>query len=409
MFLFFGGTVLLVALISGAYPSLYVSSFDAVTIMRGREKFGSKSLLSRIMLTVQFVISFSIIVSSFVFINSSRYFESKDWGYQHDGQLFTRVANLSQYRELEHQLAANKHVISYAGAESHFGNSSHSTTVSVDDAQVAVVRFEVGFKYLETMNVKIIRGRSFDEKIASDKKESVIINNTFARKMNWSDPLGKSFEFDGQKWFVIGVTDDFHFQEFYYQVEPVMIHIAQEEKYRYIVAHVEAGYLNEVSNAMQTAWSKLAPDDPYEGKFQNDVFQQFFSSNRSNNKIMITISVVALALALMGLYGLMSYNLTRRLREFSIRKVFGASMGHIIREMNGDYVWIVLTAFVVAAPLGMYMVTQMIIAAYPEPIPIPVWPFLLTAGLMVATVLISVATQIGRLKSATPAETLKND
>ncbi|MGC3945138.1 MAG: ABC transporter permease [Chryseolinea sp.] len=409
MISFFAGVILFVATISGAYPALYVSSFDAVTIMRGREKFGSKSLLSKVMLTLQFVISFSIIVASFVFINSSKHFESKDWGYQHDGHLYTRVSGLAQYRKLEEQLASNKHVIAYAGAESHIGTTSHITTINIGEDQVAATRFEVGFRYLETMDVKIIRGRSFDESIASDKKESVIINEAFARTLNWRDPLGKTFEFDGQKWYIIGVVQDFNFQEFYTAVEPVFIHIGTEDRYKYIAASVEAGHLNDVSNELRAAWSKLAPDDPYEGKFQNDVFQQFFSSNRSNNKIMITISIVALALAVMGLYGLMSYNLTRRLKEFSIRKVFGASRAHILKEMNRDYAWIVVTAFIIAAPLGWQMVSQMIKAAYPEEIPIPAWPFVLTGGLMVGTVIVTVATQLGRLQSATPAETLKNE
>lgn len=409
MFTFFGLTVIMVALVSGGYPAFYVSTFDAVTIMRGREKFGSKSLFSKVMLTIQFVISFTTVVACFVFVNSSKYFESKDWGYQHDGRFYTKINNLSQFRALEQQLASDKNVIAYAGAESHIGSSIHQTTISVGNDQHAINRFEVGFDYLETMNVKLASGRYFDKRIASDAKESVVINEAFTRRLNWTNPIGRWFEFDGQKWFVIGVCEDFNYKEFYNEIEPVMIHIGKEQNFRYLVAHVTAGHLNEVAAAVQAKWSKLAPDHPYEGKFQDDVFQQFFQSNRSNNKIMITLSVVALTLALMGLYGLMSYNLTRRLREFSIRQVFGATMAHIVHEMNRDYIWIVATAFLIAAPLGSYLINQMITAAYPEPIPMPLWPFAVTAALVIITVMITVAAQMGRLRSATPAETLKND
>jgi putative ABC transport system permease protein len=97
------------------------------------------------------------------------------------------------------------------------------------------------------------------------------------------------------------------------------------------------------------------------------------------------------------------------MREFSIRKIFGASMMHIIREMNRDYAWIVMTAFLIAAPLGWQMVSQMIAVSYPENIPTPIWPFLLTGGLMTGTVLIVITMQLGRLRSETPAETLKNE
>jgi len=409
MVVFFVGTVLFVALVSGAYPAFYVSSHNAVTIMRGREKFGTKSLFSKLMLTVQFVISFTTIVSGFVFINSSRYFELKDWGYQHSGRMYVHVSNLAQYRELQQQLSNHKDVINFAGAESHIGKSSHNTTVSIGNDQLAVSRFEVGFNYLETMNVRILQGRAFDARMASDSIESVVVNDAFVQKLNWKDPVGKWFEFDGQKWFVIGVADNFNFKEFYYDIEPVMMHIGKDEHFRYVVAHVKPESLHAISDQLHTTWSRLVPNEPFEASVQDDVFQQFFDSNRSNNKIMITISGVALALALMGLYGLMSYNLTRRLKEFSIRKVFGASLLHIIREMNRDYVWILLAAFVISAPLGMQLTNQMITAAYPEHIPIPLWPFVFTAALILFTVLVTVFAQISRLSKSTPAETLRID
>lgn len=409
MIIFFAGSVLGVAFVSGAYPAFYVSSFDAVTIMRGREKFGSKSLLSKVMLTVQFVISFSTVVAGFVFINSSLHFEKKDWGYQHDGQLYMRITNAAQYHELERQLSSNQYVIKYAGTESHIGSSAHNTTVAIDNNALAVVRFEVGFDYLETMQVRLKNGRMFNERIASDVNEAAIVNESFVKKAGWTDPIGKSFDFDGHKWFVIGVAENFNYQMFYFPIEPVFIHVATEDNYNYIAAHVAAGHLNEVSDQLRAAWNKLSPDDPYTGDFQNEVFGQFFRSNRSNNKIMITLSVVALALAMMGLYGLMSYNLTRRLREFSIRSIFGASRAHIIGEMNRDYVWIVMASFCIAAPLGWALVSQTITAAYPEYIPIPAWPFILTAGLMVLTVAVVLATQLNRLRTSAPADTLKNE
>jgi putative ABC transport system permease protein len=103
----------------------------------------------------------------------------------------------------------------------------------------------------------------------------------------------------------------------------------------------------------------------------------------------------------------MSYNLTRRLKEFSIRKVFGATLSHIIREMNRDFIWIVVTAFLISAPLGMQLVNQMITAAYPEHIPIPLWPFLSTAALIVVTVFVTILAQMNRLRKAAPAEMLK--
>ena len=409
MVIFFSGVLLLVAMISGAYPALYVSSFSPVKILRGKEKFGSKSLLSKILLSIQFTLSFTSIVACLVFINSSHYFEKKDWGYAHDQHIYTSVKNLEQYNGLKDLVLQNKNVISFAGSESHIGHNVHNTTVNVGMEQVNVSRLEVGFNYLETMNVQLKQGRFFDEAISSDKMESVIVNEAFVHKMGWKHPLGQTFDFDNVKWNVVGVVKDFHYKEFYYDVEPTMIHIGPEEKYKYLVVHAAAGSVVEVSDFLKKSWRSVAPDDPYEGQFQNEVFQQFFDSNRSNNKIMYFLSAVALVLVCMGLYGLVSYNLTRRLKEFSVRKVFGASLFQIFRLMNHDYIWIVLIAFGIGAPLGFYMMGLMIRAAYPEEIPISAWPFVLTILTMVITVAFTTGTQLRRIAKENPTSTLRID
>jgi len=407
MFAFFGAVLLFVALISGAYPALYVSSFSPVNILRGKEKFGSKSLLSKILLSIQFTLSFTSIVACLVFINSSQYFENKDWGYDHDQQIFTSVKNTEQYNGLKDLVSQNKNVTSFAGSESHIGHNIHNTTVTVGTEQVNVSRLEVGFNYLETMNVQLKQGRFFDETISSDKKESVIVNEAFVHKMAWEDPLGQTFDFDSIKWNVIGVVKDFHYKEFYYDVEPTMIHIGSEENYKYLIVKAAAGTVVEVSDFLKKSWRAVAPDDPYDGHFQDDVFQQFFDSNRSNNKIMYFLSAVALVLVCMGLYGLVSYNLTRRLKEFSVRKVFGASLFQIFRLMNHDYIWIVLIAFGIGAPFGFYLMGLMIRAAYPEEIPISSWPFVMTILTMILTVAFTTGTQLRRIAKENPTSTLR--
>jgi ABC-type antimicrobial peptide transport system permease subunit len=124
---------------------------------------------------------------------------------------------------------------------------------------------------------------------------------------------------------------------------------------------------------------------------------------------MYFLSAVALILACMGLYGLISYNLTRRLKEFSVRKVFGASLFQIFRLMNRDYLSIVLISFLIGGPLGFFLMGFMIRAAYPEDIPVNTWPFMVTIGLILLTVFGTIASQIRRVSRENPAETLRNN
>lgn len=111
----------------------------------------------------------------------------------------------------------------------------------------------------------------------------------------------------------------------------------------------------------------------------------------------------------MKLVRLVSYNLTRRLKEFSVRKVFGANLFQIFRLMNRDYIWIILIAFALGAPAGAYLMRMMIKSAYPEHIPISAWPFVITMSVMVTTVAITIATQLKRVAKESPTITLRNE
>lgn len=409
LILFFGGLLLFVALVSGAYPALYVSSFSAVKILRGKEKFGSKSLFSKILLTLQFILSITTIVSCLVFVWSSYYFEGKDWGYNRDESIAVRLTEGRQFEEMRNRLATHKHVLAFAGATYHIGRSAQPAVIRISDQEYSVDHFPVGFGYLESMNIRLKSGRFLDEAIASDKTESVVINDAFAKKMGWENPLNQSLEYDSIKRYVVGVVEDFYYNDFYYAVKPVMFTNTPQENFRYLIVKAEAGTVQATHEDLKKAWAAVSPDDPYLGFIQNEVFDNFLNSNRSNNKVIYFISGVAVLLAAMGLYGLVSYNLTRRIKEFSVRKVFGASVLQLFHLMNRDYLWILIIAFGFGAPIGALLIDLMLKAAYPEHIPTTIWPYVIAISVMVLTVGLTIGTQLKRLVDENPTETLRTE
>src|SRR5207253_2133887 len=139
------------------------------------------------------------------------------------------------------------------------------------------------------------------------------------------------------------------------------------------------------------------PDDPYLGYRQDTVFDQFNNDNNSNIKLLSFVSTIAVILACLGLYGLVSYNITRRLKEFSVRKVFGANTRQIFGLMNRDYVWILATSFAVGAPAGFFLIDVIISQIYPEPKGTTPSPFVIAIGLMALTVAITIGSQLTRV------------
>lgn len=406
---FFGGLLVLVSLISGAYPALYISSFSALRILRGKEKLGSKSRFSRVLLTIQFTLSVTTIVGCLVFVWAGNYFEDKDWGYNPDNILVVKLRDRNQFEAMRTRLSTEKGIVSLAGALHHIGDSDIPAVVNIEEKQYGVMGMHVGSDYLESMNIQLADGRYFSEKIHSDKSESAIVNERFVREMGWTEPLGKSFEYQGTKRFIVGVVRDFNYRDFYWKTEPLVITIAEEENYRYLVVKAHNGSTAILAATLESSWKTIAPDDPYDAFSQSTVFDDFRTGTRSNNKVILFISVVALLLAAMGLYGLISFNLTRRLKEFSIRKVFGANTFQIFRLMNNDYLVIVLISFLAGAPLGAYLMNMLLKAAYPEKVPATLWPYAIAVSVILITVALTISTQLRRLVNENPTETLKID
>lgn len=407
MILFFASLIVFIMLLSGLYPAVYISRFQPVVILKGKEKFGQRSKLSRILLTLQFVSAFTTIVGCFVYIDNNLYLKNKDWGYDHHQNIVVPLASSDQYIKLRDKLVNQTDVISLAGAVNHIGWYRSTAPIEYEDQKFEVVPFKVGFDYLETMNLRLSSGRLFDKTIQSDQIESVVVNENFVRAMGWENPINQTFEYDSIKRNVIGVVKNFNYTDFYRSVLPVLFTIAPEKEFDYLTVKVTNDATPNMEAHIKNLWKEIAPDDPYKGILQDDVFSNWAHNSENEMKLMSFITVITIMLACLGLFGLVSYNITRRLKEFSVRKVFGASTSQIFKLMNRDYIWILAISFVIGAPFGLWLMDILIHQTYADPQPAGVLPFAISILLMVVTVAITIGSQMNRVVKENPAQTLK--
>lgn len=407
MIFFFAALLLLIVTVSGIYPALYISGFKPVTILKGKEKFGQRSKFSRVLLTVQFVFAFTTIVGCFVFIDNSFYLKQKDWGYNHDQNIIVPINSPEQYLQLHDLVASQKNVVSYAGAVNHVGWWNPRSSVELTGQRHEIVSYHIGFDYLETMNLRLVEGRFFDKTSQSDQIESVVVNENFVKTMGWQSGLNQVFDYDSVKRHVIGVVRNFHYNDFYKEILPVMFSIAPQKEFNYLSVKVEGGHVNETEAWLKESWKKISPDDPYEGSLQSEVFANWANNNKTEIKLLSFVAALAVVLSCLGLFGLVSYNITRRLKEFSVRKIFGASPFQVFRIMNRDYIWILSIAFIIGAPTGFFLMDTMIHHIYVEPQSAGLRPFIIAISLMIFTVALTIGSQMKRIVKENPAKTLR--
>lgn len=408
---FLGALLAFVGLASGLYPAWYLTSFQPVDIFRGKRRLADKKLFTHVFLTGQFVLAFiTVIVSVYLTLNG-RYIVEQDWGYRADQTLVVPVPDGDSYTRLHDALAASPDVLTLAGAQRHVGHGIDRAEVHLAGQMETVGRFTIGPGYLEAMGLPLVAGRSFDAARGTDLADAILVNQAFLEAHGWSEGVGETLRMDGETHTVIGVVGDFLFHPLI-SVRPLVFEMVPPAEYAYLVARVAAGQEAAAVATVEAAWEQVLPEDTFTSFFQDSVFDTHYQSYQNVTGGLRYLSLLALLIACMGLYGLAAQNVARRLKEVSIRKVLGATVWQLTVRVNRGFLMMLGIAALLATALtyaGLWLLlTQVGAEAGVNLMPVGPAMYGITYLIVSLTALLSVATQVGKLIRANPAEVLRN-
>lgn len=185
--IFFVALLLVVGLVSGAYPAFYISKFDVITIFKGKEKFGSKNVFSKVMLGVQFFLSVITIVGCFVFLDQSIYLGNKDWGYNPDNTMSIFVSNASEYELLKNELTKNPAVKQFAASDYLIGGGVGVRSMQIEDKKLTIRKLAVSEGFVETFGLRLKQGRSLTD-LASDQNNGWLLMKNSLKQWAGANP-----------------------------------------------------------------------------------------------------------------------------------------------------------------------------------------------------------------------------
>ena len=394
---------------SAAYPAFFISGFRPIQILRGELKISSKDYFAKTLMVIQFMIAFVTISTSVAFVLNDRYMQKQDWGYDKEQTIIVPLVKNEQFPDLKSTFSQNADIKFISGSSNHMGYWTEEVAIDYNNEQLLSKRIRAGFQYLDVMGIRLKEGRFFEVNSMTDMAESIVVNDAFARQFKLDSPIGTRIHVGERAYYIIGVTEDFHYLNFRKEIKPIFFQLADEGEFNFLAIRALPGRAVQTEEYVQNSWKKMYPDSSYEGFFQNSVFDRYFMENKSISNLMVGIAAMAILIANMGLFGLVSLYISKRMKEFSIRKVMGASVKELSYQVAKGFVWVILIASVLGAPLAFLMSNSLITSMYSYHIDDHAAPIILSVVILFTAVLFTVSSQILKAIRVNPAMQLRDE
>lgn len=354
-------------LFAGGYPAWRIARQNLVQTLKGATTIKS-GLLRNGLTIVQFSIAIVLIVATIVVSSQLNYLNSKSLGYNKSEVVSIPIgAGIDPERallQMRDQLASQPWVQSVSASDINLGmGRDGSMTNSVfgfeyEGRQVYTNFMRVDYDYLKTLGIKLLAGRDFDRSFSTDR-EAVIINKEMAEQVGGIEKvLNRPLDLDGHPQ-VIGVIDDFNFQDLRQKVKPLTLSInPQIFTVDYIFVRVHTDNLSKSIQDLESIWKNINPQAKVAPSYLDENTERLYKGEKRMSHIVISAAVITIVISCMGLFALALLAINKRVKEIGIRKVLGSSVSTIVMLLSKDFMKLILISFIIAAPFSWLIMTN---------------------------------------------------
>ncbi len=408
------GVVLLTVFIAGNYPALLLSRFQPVSVLRGKLGTGLKGKLFRkVLIVFQFSLSALLILCTLMIFKQVRFLRESEVGYNKENVVVFGIGSLFRQNidTVKTELLANPDILNITLTDvAPYRWQSNAGEGDVDwegrtNQQVKMVMTSVDYDFLDTFQLEMRQGRFFSREFKTDPADAFVVNEAAVRAMQMEDPVGKwlkVWDFNKQ---IIGVVKDYHFESLHNEIIPMAMRIDPRWHLQACVRIAPHRVQNTLA-FLETKWKEIYPEYPFEYQFLDDALEGLYRSEYTIGEVVTAFTILALFISSMGIFGLSSYTAERRTKEIGIRKVLGASVPSIVKNLSTEFVQLVVMANIIIWPLAYFLISKWL-QTFAYRITMQWWIFILTTIFILAVSLLTTIWQIVRAARTDPANTLR--
>lgn len=415
--IFFTGLIIITVLLSGLYPAILLSNLKPLQVFKGQVHLRKNNLwLRKGLVVAQFSISIFMIISTLIIKEQLDFVSNKSLGFDREAIVMVDFDNeeIQNNREaFKSRLQQSSKVITATSMSGEPGGYHDATTVDFL-GEVQDIRMRTAFvdeNYLSVFNIELSAGRDISNEYRLNDAHAALVNQKALQDLGLSidEVIGTKFKipmWDSLEHVVVGVTEDYHFTSLHEEVEPLLI--VPGHYHRRMGIKLDPSQIFDGLREVEEIYAELAPNYPIAYEFLDDSLEKLYEEEKQQSRIFQMFSGVSIFLACLGIFGLVSFVVERRRKEFGIRKALGATVASLLQIISKEFVFMIVAASFIAIPLAWYAI-QLWLDNFAYRIDLmDFWVvFLMGAALALLLALITIFIRSLRSANANPTESLR--